>query len=767
MPKYCQDLNTRGKEPERILNERVDRDMLQRLISSTDIDENIRKQLLYYYTQMKNESIKVKYFYSKNLENAGRLYAQGGSSLQSFKKEIRHALAKEIYHDIDMENAHPMLLMQYCKKNNIECPNLTNYVLNREETLKKIQEFHNITRDQAKKFLLKIQYLGSYSYEINGKKTTPPKEFPLVRAYKNELLHIAKRICEIEKEIFESVNKDKTKTNKEASTLSILCQILEKKCLDAMFEYFSSCGFEVGVLCFDGLMLKKTHKIEDIEAELIECMIYVESNTGYFVKLVEKPMDTKLSFEVPHISSFVSSDKEAQEKLFLIEGAEKFKYCQDIMYCYNEKTGMYDTQIQTVHNYLIKNKKYLYTVQEKTEKLVSYGESNTLMNAVIPFIKAAAVDNEWLQEKSESSKGYLLFKDGIYNMKTGKFTKGFDTNIVFFYRVPWNFPERDEEKIKKAYDLSFGKLFKDPEPMLAAISRALAGDVHLKKFYICPGESNSGKSKFADMLKYVFGKYVGTFNAENLAQTSKNNTKEESQLLRWALIAQYHRILISNEVKMKMALDGNAIKKQASGGDEQEARKNHKDEVNFTPHYTLFCLLNDHPTIEPYDQAVDNRLEYIGFPYVFVNKDKLAENPEVNKLEDTEIMKKIKTEEFVSGLIHLILDAYQKYKDNMPKFDQKLKEEYIGDNKQGTNTVETIKNHFTITGKDTDMISVYDMNIFRKKYCKNIGLKKFTDVLVKELKLEKDRKDSTRYWKGITKKKNENNIDIVDVDFLD
>lgn len=756
MPKYCQNLNTRGKEAECTLYERVDKDMLQRIISSTDIDETLRKQLAYYYTQIKNDSVQVKYYYSKNLENTGRLYAKGGSSLQSFKKEIRHALAKDIYYDIDMENAHPSLLLQYCKKNKISCPNLTNYVLNREKTLKQISEFHNITRDQAKKFLLKIQYLGSYTYEINGQKTKPDKEFPLVRSYKNELLHIAKTVCDIEKDIYESVMKDKEKKNKESSTLSILCQTLEKKCLDSMFEYFKGCGFEVGVLCFDGLMLKKTDKIQDIEAELIDCMIYVESNTGYFVKLVEKPMDTKLSFEIPDISFYVCNDRQAQEKLFLIEGAHKFKYCEDILYCYNENTGMFDTQIQTVHNYLIKNKQYLYTVQEKTEKLMSYGESSTLMNAVIPFIKAAAVDNEWLVRTEKSSLGYILFKNGIYNMKTGTFTKGFDPNIVFHRSTGKDYQEeRDEEIIKKVMEKSFNSLFKDPKLMLACLSRALAGDLVIKKFYFCPGRTHAGKSVLIKMLSNAFGKYIGNFNAESLSVSSKMDSKDQAAKQRWTMLLRWCRILISSEANMERDIDGNIVKRLASGGDKLVARVHCGDEMPFIPQYTLFCFLNDIPEITPFDKAIEGRVEYIEFPYQFVDKEKIEKD--YQKEKDYELENKIEEESFVNAFIHIIFDAYKDFlKNGMPKFDKEVKEKWSTENKQSSKIIDDIKEHFEVTKNKEDTVKSIEIHKFKPK---TISRNNFQQILWEEFGI-KETKDSSRFYKGIKKRTNDNFVDV-------
>ena len=60
--------------------------------------------------------IPVKYRESKKRREAkitgGRLYAENGVSLQTVKKWVRHTLCHDLYHDVDMVNAHPTLLLQ-------------------------------------------------------------------------------------------------------------------------------------------------------------------------------------------------------------------------------------------------------------------------------------------------------------------------------------------------------------------------------------------------------------------------------------------------------------------------------------------------------------------------------------------------------------------------------------------------------------------------------------------------------------------------------
>lgn len=738
------------------LYEKVDFNKLKLMIGCEELEEETRNQLKAYFSKKEDGSISVNYNYSRNLVDKGRLYAQNSLSLQNLKREIRHELARDIYRDIDMVNAHPTLILQFCKKNKIECAQLEEYVKNREKILKKIMDFYEITREQAKKLMLRLCYLGKIAIETDDEVEDfePEKKMKLLLAFQQEMKDIASAVCKIESAIFKLVEKDKTKSHKKSATLSIVAQILENNCLMAMKDFFMKKKIKVGVLCFDGMMIDKSCTGNNI---LRDCESYVKTKTGYIIKLEEKEMNSEFPYELPEYSIYVESDKEAQERLFEIEGKEKFKFCKGQLYVFNEKTGMYDTSIESLYHYIIKNADYLNVVTDsKTE---SYGKSSVLMKRMVPFVKTAALDDEWLEKKANSSLGYLLFKNGIYNMRKGTFTEGFNSRIIFLNSIPWNYSPKIQDEVDYAYKISFKRLFKNPKPMIAAIARALAGDISIKKLYLCPGKTNAGKSFLTKMLKNAFGGYVGHFNAESFAYTSSKDTKDEAAKMRWALLLRFCRILLSNEVNMKKSLDGNCIKKHSSGGDEITARTHGKEEVQFKPHYTIFCMMNDIPKIEPMDEAVVKRLEYIEFPFKFVDEDEKDKKP-YYKLKDLGLDKKILKASFIRGFIHIILDGYKDYLENgMPEFDKEVKENWTSENKQGTQIIDILKEHYEITNDNDDTVPLQDIKKFKmnNKQFKTISIQNFYKILEDELELKQHRDSKSRYWCGIKKR------EIVDI----
>jgi hypothetical protein len=54
--------------------------------------------------------------YKQTHKDIGRYFAKGPFSLQSLPKEVRHTISKDYYYDVDIVNAHPVILHQYCKQ---------------------------------------------------------------------------------------------------------------------------------------------------------------------------------------------------------------------------------------------------------------------------------------------------------------------------------------------------------------------------------------------------------------------------------------------------------------------------------------------------------------------------------------------------------------------------------------------------------------------------------------------------------------------------
>ena len=90
--------------------------------SATDAKIQYDKVIKFLVSKTENEGTNaIKYNHTKGRVN-GRMY--GEKSLQCCPREVRGFLCDGISTDIDIVNAHPVLLLNICNKHSIECPNL-------------------------------------------------------------------------------------------------------------------------------------------------------------------------------------------------------------------------------------------------------------------------------------------------------------------------------------------------------------------------------------------------------------------------------------------------------------------------------------------------------------------------------------------------------------------------------------------------------------------------------------------------------------------
>ena len=225
----------------------------------------------------------VKYAHSKGSSKLfkGRLFATS-VSLQNLPRELRGALATGKYYDIDMVNAHPVILSQYCKKNNIDCPNLDKYVKNRDTIIKTIAKKNNMNKEKIKKtFLCALN---------GGEKEIDDKFF---KDFKKEINLIHLQINTLNKEL-ETIIKRKKDYNVNGSiTNTILCDI-ENTILLSSVSYLINKGYNVDVLVFDGLMVRNNNGLPDLK-ELSE---HIKEKLDYDIKFTEKPLINIFNFDV-------------------------------------------------------------------------------------------------------------------------------------------------------------------------------------------------------------------------------------------------------------------------------------------------------------------------------------------------------------------------------------------------------------------------------------------------------------------------------------
>jgi hypothetical protein len=715
-------------------------DEFKAMTSNSSKNEEERKKhfstlRIFCKTNLANNGVTKRiYSYSSDtpVEFGGRLYS--GNSIQSLPREIRGFLASETT-DVDMKNAHPKLLEYICKQESILFPNLEYYNNHRDEILAKFPD-----ADKAKKLFLK---------SVNDCRPLTDVKDKFLKAFDKEMKAIQATLTNSPKyaKIRESVPKDKQEKNWNGSTINRILCMAENNVLQAAIEATHKRDIEICTLMFDGFMVYG-HEFNDEYLDYLYDEVE-KKFPGLGMKWSFKPHQTTIKIpddfdpaNTLDVDDCVSSDLEAAQKVFKL--FPHWVFCNGVLYVYNQDTWMWDNTHTAYIAIIMSLSDRLYV--SKTNKdgstyvtKTSYGNTLSLMEKLPTLIKTMCRNDDWLKQGQYTSLGKVLFLNGYFDMRThtwyGKDDTAIDPSIVFMGRIHHNFEQFNDEDL--AYMQSIReRLFynvlgeKVGDYLIRTLARGLAGD--MQKRMLCGlGETNSGKSILTRAVMLSCGDYADSFNAENLAYRS--TSQDEAQQMRWAMKLWWKRIIFSNEIKSTVEINGNMIKKIASGGDSLVGRMHCGVETSFITHFLPVVLANDLPKIKPYDSAVDSRLRVVGYKKTFVD------NPsnEFELKKDDKLDAELKTLRFQRCFVGILIWEYYQFMLNGEVEDPAeviaAKKDWVGDD---SNYLQQFRNEFDITNNKDDFISSARIEEWIKSNNLGITMKKFGLDITKECKLK-------------------------------
>ena len=259
----------------------------------------------------------------------GRRFSEG-MSLQGLHRQIRHAIAATLYHDSDIENAHPTFALQIAREHGVAHPLLDTYVNNRDAC---IQRWIGTTvpsvdgpkvldnRGAVKGYVLKLLYGG-------GSANTSNPELNAFHAATRQLLdrvYVAKEYRNFRRQA-DKVQPRKEYENPKGTCLSyVLCDI-EDKALRIIETCAAEAGARVGALCFDGLMIEQAAtpaaRVPGLVAEMSR---RVSEELGYPVRVSHKAMDEAVDL------TGLEPNPEAPAAVPLLTGADAQRAQTDVM----------------------------------------------------------------------------------------------------------------------------------------------------------------------------------------------------------------------------------------------------------------------------------------------------------------------------------------------------------------------------------------------------------------------------------------------------
>lgn len=311
------------------------------------------KTILKKYINQKAKGNLVNYGFSKTLEE-GRMFAYKCISLQGIPRRIRHSIAKDIYYDLDMKNAHPTILSHYCHLKKISCPLLDEYVNDRDTFFDKLIKFKkgsngNFSKEDAKTLILKL---------INGGGEGNQKIPIFLKSFRKEMKLVRGEIRRINPSLVRRAldTKGDAYHNLDGCITNYLMCNIENDILQCIVsECMRRIPKSVGVLVFDGLMLYK-ETVNDLPELLNHLNKHILATTSYPITLVEKPMNQGLDlsecvpleetddeetyygnmdFTDEGLGIFIINHFQRERRLFFYKKINQ-------IYLFNEKTTLYE-----------------------------------------------------------------------------------------------------------------------------------------------------------------------------------------------------------------------------------------------------------------------------------------------------------------------------------------------------------------------------------------------------------------------------------------
>ena len=232
----------------------------------------------------------------------------------SMRVEIRNALFKDKYDDLDIANASGCVMLRIFKKNKLPTRFLEMYIEKREEFLQMIMKHLDVWRPTAKDIMIEIFFGGSGKTSIYWELNPSVKYAlpPVVEELKKEFHENLEKLVEVKEyeELRDYCIKKKEDEKDEKAWLrtfsAMLYQDEERKILDVLNTEICRIGKErkiqhpVGALIFDGLHVDKAMNIIEIVEQLES---HIHSKTGYKLKLEIKPMELTSEQEEKYLSN--------------------------------------------------------------------------------------------------------------------------------------------------------------------------------------------------------------------------------------------------------------------------------------------------------------------------------------------------------------------------------------------------------------------------------------------------------------------------------
>lgn len=631
--------------------------------------------------QKANYNIERKYRYSAN-KNKGRIFVED-MGLQRIYNQFRGCLCDGLYYDLDMINAHPVILLYICRQNGIPAASLSEYNSNRDHYLQELMRDDNINRDEAKRLFLTAINKSHETVKVN-KKNIKNKFF----------LKFDKDIHAIQEQLktkFPAVVKDlmthnyKAKDNLGGCLTNDLMTAIENEVLQKVISFMTSQNIVVDVPMFDGIMPRAS----SIKIPMEQLILQLNAvSAEYGIKWSCKPHNTELKSRILSLTktqkvSFIGNSvieigKYLWDNIF----KSRIVSCGELLYLKSFTDNLYVSSAKTVqsviHNYVSEQDLHITNSNGKVEPLTRSFKNvkNVVEHILLLASDTKNNDPNFIDTLFEKSNLKLNFSNGVYDFKTNKFISD-PTAIEGFFKIKYDYSDARNQAVKdELFDRIINPMFgikneTDPEQLriktqmrdciLYRLARAVSGHYEDKNWFMLEGVRNSGKGVLFGLLETAIGEYMTTCDSRNFLfkGSSLGNDSAKENMFLFGL--QLHRIINIQEFSItpgkQSYINGGIIKSICSGGDKIETRAHYGMPVKIRCQASLMFAANEYPEISPANTTETCTVWSMNGKFINSSKGESDVAGYMNYPSDETIKQFTKRQDVGLAFLHILIDA--------------------------------------------------------------------------------------------------------------
>lgn len=256
-------------------------------------------------------------------------------------------------------------------------------------------------------------------------------------------------------------------------------------------------------------------------------------------------------------------------------------------------------------------------------KLKDTSYKNSIMK---PVKSMPEIHDPLFEDKLDSNKMLLGFKNGVYDFSTMQFRNGDPSDLISLSTNRNYVPYNANSPLVKEINTYISQVIPNKNVrkyIWDAFACTIDGSVRQECFYVLSGKNESGangkSTLMTTLIRNAIGDYFGTLPIAMLInkRASSNQASPEMMKLKGRRFAVSQEPSPGDEVNV-------GLMKEITGNDSFPARGLYKDTVTIEPQFKVYLMCNSLPAIKTTDHGTWRRIKNIDF------QSKFLENPNPN-----------------------------------------------------------------------------------------------------------------------------------------